>query len=324
MAVEGSGVVTAAAAAISCPDRCDAELDRGSRVTLTASARRGSTFAGWDGDCSGARRCRLSMDAARTVTARFERTAEARVVTVRRAGDGAGRVTSPSGIDCGGACRTSVERGTRVRLDAIADDGSTFAGWSGAGCEGTGPCRFTVSDAVAVTATFTAEPIPPGEFVLTVTRAGEGSGRVTSEPSGIDCGDDCDAPFTEGSEVELLQAADEGSDFAGWTGAGCSGTGECRVTMTQAHAVTARFDPERPVQFVLTTSTTGAGELAPSCTRGCAYDADSVVTLTATPAGNNNSVAWTNCTPDVPGDTSCDVTMSQNREVAARFFFAEP
>ena len=119
--VEGPGVVTAASAAIRCPDRCDAELDRGSRVTLTASARRGSTFEGWSGDCGGTRRCRLTMDGARTASARFARTAEARAVIVRKSGDGTGRVTSPSGIDCGGACRTSVERGSQVRLDAIAE-----------------------------------------------------------------------------------------------------------------------------------------------------------------------------------------------------------
>ena len=196
VAVEGRGAVTAAAVAISCPDRCDAELDHGTEVTLTASARRGSTFAGWDGDCGGTESCRLTMDGARTVTARFEQTAQARAVTVRKAGDGAGRVTSPSGIDCGGACRTSVEaRNADNGWTPIPDDGSTFAGWSGAGCEGTEPCEFTVRDAVTVTASFTADPIPPGEFVLTVTLGGKRTGRVTSRPAGIDCGEECDAPF---------------------------------------------------------------------------------------------------------------------------------
>ena len=320
VAVDGRGAVTAAAVAISCPDRCDAELDHGTEVTLTASARRGSTFAGWDGDCGGTESCRLTMDGARTVTARFEQTAQARAITVRKAGDGAGRVTSPSGIDCGGACRTSVESGTRVRLDADPEDGSTFAGWAGAGCEGTGACELTVREAVTVTAAFTADPIPPGELVLTVTLGGKRTGRVTSRPAGIDCGDECDAPFAEGSEVELLQEADEGSAFVGWSGAGCSGTAECVVPMTQAQAVTARFDPARPTRFILTTATSGAGELAPSCSQGCAYDEGTEVRLTATPA-SGNSVEWTGCTPDAPGDTICDVTMSENRQVTVRFFF---
>jgi hypothetical protein len=158
--------------------------------------------------------------------------------------------------------------------------------------------------------------------VLNVKRSG--SGRVTSRPGGIDCGEECDAPFPEGSEVALLQQADEGWVFAGWSGAGCSGTAECRVQMTQAQTVAARFTPAQPTRFTLTTATTGDGELSPPCSQGCSYDAGTVVPLTATPAGENNSVAWTNCTPAVPGDFSCEVTMSDNLTVAARFFFAEP
>ena len=160
VAVQGAGVVTAAAAAISCPDRCAAELDHGSRVTLTASARRGSTFEGWSGDCGGAQRCRLSMDGPRTATARFVRTAEARAVTVSKDGDGGGRVTSPSGIDCGGACRTSVERGTQVRLDADRRRGLDLRGLDRRRLRAGLAVRFTAQDAVTVTALFTAEPDP--------------------------------------------------------------------------------------------------------------------------------------------------------------------
>jgi hypothetical protein len=238
VAVEGRGVVRAASAGIRCPDRCDAELDRGAEVTLTARARRGSTFEGW----------------------------------------------------------------------------------SGGGCEGNGACELTVRGAVAVTARFVE--VQAGDFPLTVTL--EGGGRVTSRPAGIDCGDRCDAAFAEGSTVELLQEADEGSVFTGWGGA-CSGTEGCRVTMTQDRTVAAGFEPTEPTRFVLTTATEGAGELIPPCsTPGCPYDEGTVVPLTATPAGENNSVAWEGCTPKVPGDFSCAVTMSENREVTARFFFAEP
>ena len=147
---------------------------------------------------------------------------------------------------------------------------------------------------------------------------------MTSEPPGIDCGDDCDDSFDADSVVELSQVAGEGWDFAGWAGAGCSGTDTCRVPMTKARAVKAGFVPEQPVRFTLTTSTAGAGELTPPCTSGCDFDAGTDVPLTATPAGENNSVAWTGCTPAVPGATSCVVTMSENRQVSARFFFAEP
>ena len=144
--------MTAAAAAISCPDRCDAELDHGTRVTLTASARRGSTFAGWDGDCSGTESCRLTMDGARTATARFERTAQARAVIVSKPVTATAASPAHRGSTAAAPAGPASRAGREVRLDADPDDGSTFAGWSGAGCEGTGPCEFTVREAVTVTA----------------------------------------------------------------------------------------------------------------------------------------------------------------------------
>ena len=51
------------------------------------------------------------------------------------------------------SCSASFPYGSVVTLCASADSGSTFAGWSGA-CSGVGTCNFTVSAAVAVSATF--------------------------------------------------------------------------------------------------------------------------------------------------------------------------
>ncbi len=75
---------------------------------------------------------------------------------------------------------------------------------------------------------------------LTVTKAGTGSGTVTSSPAGIDCGATCSAEFTEGTMVTLTATPAAGSTFTGWSGA-CSGTGTCTVTMDQDRAVTATF-----------------------------------------------------------------------------------
>ena len=58
-----------------------------------------------------------------------------RTLTVARAGDGAGSVTSvPVGIACGSNCAASFETGREVILNAVADSGTLFVGWS-AGCE---------------------------------------------------------------------------------------------------------------------------------------------------------------------------------------------
>ncbi|MCE7957561.1 MAG: hypothetical protein DYH06_06430 [Acidobacteria bacterium ACB2] len=76
---------------------------------------------------------------------------------------------------------------------------------------------------------------------LTVTKSGAGTGRVTSEPAGIDCGTTCVATFPA-TTVTLTATADTGSTFAGWSGEGCSGTGSCAVAMDRARSVTATFD----------------------------------------------------------------------------------
>ncbi len=65
---------------------------------------------------------------------------------------------------------------------------------------------------------------------LVLTKAGAGSGTVTSAPAGMDCGATCTAAFQEASTVSLTPEAAAGSSFAGWSGA-CSGTGACTVTI---------------------------------------------------------------------------------------------
>jgi hypothetical protein len=79
---------------------------------------------------------------------------EVGVVTVAKTGGGTGTVTSASaGIDCGVSCTALFEEGTAVTLNAVADPGSEFTGWSGA-CSGTGSCAFTLGEGAKVVANF--------------------------------------------------------------------------------------------------------------------------------------------------------------------------
>jgi hypothetical protein len=80
-----------------------------------------------------------------------------------------------------------------------------------------------------------------GRHTLTVTNAGSGSGTVTSSPAGINCGASCAANYPYVTQVMLTATAASGS-FTGWSGAGCSGTSSCIVTMDAAKAVTATFN----------------------------------------------------------------------------------
>ena len=157
-------------------------------------------------------------------------------LSVAVSGTGTGSISSnPAGINCGQTCAANYDSGVVVQLTAVPDANSTFAGWGGA-CSGSGACQVTLSAAQSVTATFNLTG-----FHLTVLLSGTGTGTVTSNPSGINCGTTCDASFNTGTVVQLTPAAGNGSTFAGWSG-DCTGTGACSVTVDSARSVTAIFN----------------------------------------------------------------------------------
>jgi len=79
--------------------------------------------------------------------------------------------------------------------------------------------------------------------LLVVNKAGYGTGTVTSSPAGINCGSDCWEfyPIANATVVTLTAVPDLGYGFTGWSGAGCTGTGTCTVTMNASRTVTATF-----------------------------------------------------------------------------------
>src|SRR5207247_1962361 len=230
---------------------CPAAYASFTAVTLTAAPAAGSTFSGWSGGgCLGTGTCTFTLNAATTVTATFA--VQAFTLTVNNTGSGIGTVTSsPAGIACGATCIAAYAGGTTVILTATPAAGSTFSGWSGGGCSGTGTCIVTMSAAASVTAGFVQQ-----SFALSVTRTGTGSGAVSSAPSGISCGAACSASFTVGTAVTLTATPDAASTFTGWSGGGCSGTATCIVTVNAATSVTATFALQT---FTLTVTKAGAG-----------------------------------------------------------------
>jgi Divergent InlB B-repeat domain len=67
----GGGTVTSTPAGISCGTECGAQFDANTTVTLAATPAKGSRFLGWQGACSGTRRCTVTLTANRSLTARF-------------------------------------------------------------------------------------------------------------------------------------------------------------------------------------------------------------------------------------------------------------
>jgi len=312
----GKGKVTSNPSGISCGTTCGGTFAKGTAVTLTATPSSGSIFSGWSGACSGTGTCAVTVEASASVTATFNLPPVQ--LTVQNAGTGTGTVTSsPTGINCGTTCSASIAYGESVTLTAAAATGSTFAGWSGA-CSGTSTCVLTLEAAASVTATFN---LPSAQ--LTVQNAGTGTGTVTSNPPGINCGPTCTASIAIGTAVTLTAAPGTGSAFAGWSGA-CSGTGTCAVTLTAATSVTATFNlTSSGVLITVQDAGTGTGTVTsnPSginCPGTCAasFTKASNVVLTAAPATGTTFAGWSGlCT----GLGTCNLNLQGSTTVTSTF-----
>jgi len=80
------------------------------------------------------------------------------------------------------------------------------------------------------------------QHTLTVTKAGTGTGSVTSAPGGISCGLDCSENYNYNTQVTLAATPATGSTFGGWSGdADCS---DGVVTMTAGRTCTATFNQQ--------------------------------------------------------------------------------
>lgn len=297
----GTGTVTSSPAAINCGATCSAQVSSGTTVTLTAVADPGSVFAGWSAaQCTGTNTCALLMNSDNAIVANF---ALLIPVGVTLSGTGTGSVVSvPAGINCPtSACTASFGSGTSVSLQATPGPGSVFTAWTGA-CTGTSTCTVTLSgnQPAAVGARF--DPAPPPTYTLSITNSGAGTGTVTSNPSGINCGTACTAALTAGTTVILTAAASPGSVFAGWSGFPCTGTGTCTVALNANTAVTATFIPL--VTLGVTLGGTGSGSVSSSpagitCGATCSasFGAGTVVSLAATPAAGSVFTGWAGLAP---------------------------
>jgi sugar lactone lactonase YvrE len=165
---------------------------------------------------------------------------------------GPGTVTvQPGGESCRASCVFQFSAGEHLTLTATPNPGASFTGWSGndkvQGCESTigNTCRTTMPPGfqVFVRAFFDGP-------VVSLRKAGTGTGAVTSNPAGIDCPASCpgeDGFFASvGEAVALTATPAPGSAFVGWSGCDSATANTCATTARAdtSRALTARFTAE--------------------------------------------------------------------------------
>ncbi len=94
---------------------------------------------------------------------------------------------------------------------------------------------------------------------LTVNKAGDGVGQVTSSPSGIACDSSCtsdQAYFDADATVTLTASSSSGSIFKGWSGDATGSASFITIPMSSGKTVTATFGKS---SYALTVSASPAG-----------------------------------------------------------------
>jgi uncharacterized repeat protein (TIGR02543 family) len=272
-------------------------------VTLTPQAATGWLFQDWGGRNSNDLINNLDgtwglvMDEDKTVKANFSQITY--LLTVSKEGTGSGTVTSnPVGIDCGLDCSEAYIYSTLVGLSASANAGSTFTGWEGGGCTGTGPCSVIMNTDTTVTANFTQDA-----YTLTVISDHGAVSRVPDQPT-----------YTYGTEVLLsMGTVDPGWTFTGWSGGGCTGTAPCIVTMTADITVTANFTQD--VYTLTVISDHGTASIVPDQPT-YTYGTEVLLTMgTVDPGWTFTGWEGGGCA----GTDPCTVTMNADTTVTANF-----
>jgi hypothetical protein len=255
----GSGTVARLPSGwLRCGIACEGEFDQGAPVQLAATPDPHNRLVGWSG-CESQptpTTCFLRMSADAVVGAEFEPIPQ-QVLRLAKSGAAPGAVSSvPAGIDCGSACEGEFDQGSTVILTANPGPGSRLVGWDGCNSEpGPDRCAVTMTALRSVAVEFEQTPPAlsppssgPAAHRLTVFAAGTGTatGRVDSEPAGIDCGAICTHVYEDGSRVTLVAHPSPNSSFLGWGGCDAAAADRCTLTLGTDKTVVAAYGPGVP------------------------------------------------------------------------------
>lgn len=155
------------------------------------------------------------------------------------------------------------------------------------------------------------------QYILIVNKSGDGTGQVTSSPSGIDCGASCTATqylFNPNTVVTLTATASSGSIFNGWSGDATDSSGSVNITMSSNKSVTAAFGKS---SYTLATAVSPASVGTVTLSTKGPYSPGTQVTLTANPIPGYQFSGWSG---DASGTQNpLTVTMDKDMSITVNF-----
>jgi aqualysin 1 len=244
------------------------------------------------------------------------------VLQVGVGGNGGTGTVTGTGISCttaaGGDCSEPFAAGTSVTLTASPGANSQVS-WAGGGCVVSGnSCTVSMSQARTVMANFNAPRI-------TVVRQGTNLGTVTSSPTGINCGSDCNEFYALNTSVTLTATPPAtGGTFTGWSGCSSALGNTCTVNLTTYSTRTIYANFSSGTSYNLTVTNSGGGTVSSSpsgisCGTTCSalFTEGTSVTLSATPASGHRFKEWGGACSGT--STSCQVGMNASKSVTATF-----
>jgi hypothetical protein len=97
-------------------------------------------------------------------------------------------------------------------------------------------------DLVSVRALEGAIGPPPITYSLTVNTNGSGTGVILTSPLGINCGNDCEESYMEGTTIKLAATPNFNSFISSWSIEECNGKNECEIVMDSDIAIGVTFN----------------------------------------------------------------------------------